>query len=190
MSKTHIVVSGDTFTKIAIRYYGVAAKYPQIIAANPFLTGRPKESDGTPRIVVGDIITIPSDTSAVAVEEDETTATDISADPDELTLKLGTDKFRYFTGYEITQNIDVFDVVNIDFPFDNERRDYRELFRPFRYRNVDMFIGGEQLFNGTILAPSPDINADSKVMTLAAYPLCGIANDCTRPFPASLIFPD
>lgn len=188
MSKTHTVISGDTFPRISTRYYGVAAKYPQIIRANPQLVGRPTETDGTPRIYPSNILTIPDDTSALSIEESDTIETEQDAQDGELTLKLSTDKFRYFSGYEITQNIDIFDVVNIDFPFDNERLDYRELFRPFSFRDVDMFIGGEQLFNGTILAPSPQIDANSKVMTLAAYPKCGILNDCTPPISAELDF--
>lgn len=188
MSRSHTVVSGDTFGRISTRYYGVAAKYPQIIQANPQLTGRSKESDGTPRIFPGNILVIPDDMPPQAVAEDETVKTEPDAEPDELTLKVGNDKFRYFTGYEITQNIDVFDVVNLDFPFDNTRRDYRELFRPFLYRDVEMYIGGTQLFNGTLLAPSPDIKPDGKVMTLAAYPKCGIINDCTPPISSNLDF--
>jgi prophage tail gpP-like protein len=59
--QNYAVVSGDVLNRIASVAYGLASKWPAIVAANPQLNGRGKASDGSPLIFPGDILYIPPD---------------------------------------------------------------------------------------------------------------------------------
>lgn len=68
MAKTHKVIAGDTLNKIAVRYYGDAAKWTDIVKSNPQLAGRKSVYDGSPVIYPGDVLIIPDDSVQAAVK--------------------------------------------------------------------------------------------------------------------------
>src|SRR5690606_2337670 len=58
---------------------------------------------------------------------------------------------------------------------------FRNRFRPFEYRPVDVTVGGEQLFTGVMLGVDPSISESRREVSVSAYSLPGVLQDCTPP---------
>jgi prophage tail gpP-like protein len=82
---------------------------------------------------------------------------------------------------EITDSIDAFSTVGFTAPFEAERREFRELFRPFSYAPVRVFVGDEPLFTGTLLGVKPMVEPDKRSVEVTAIALPGVLEDCTAP---------
>ena len=121
MAKTHKVIAGDTLNKIAVRYYGDAAKWTDIVKSNPQLAGRKSVYDGSPVIYPGDVLIIPDDSVQAAVKTavKETLVLDDNA-PRDLGLK-GLGKFiTGFTGFTLVRSV----FGNDGFSFSSTWNDY------------------------------------------------------------------
>lgn len=186
MSKSYTVKKGDTLSAISVRQYGLAAKWVQIKNANPQLIGRKTAIDGSPLIFPGDILIIPDDEkptekvgktlpeSTVPVVLDDSAAQDI-------TILIDGKAFTGFSGYTIQMSVDSFDAFSFTAPFDSSIKDYRKAFKPFAYKQCSVYYDKKLLFNGTLLTPNPEVEPDSKIVTLQGYPSCGCINDCHLP---------
>jgi prophage tail gpP-like protein len=82
---------------------------------------------------------------------------------------------------EITDSIDAFSTVGFTAPFEAERREFRELFRPFSYAPVRVFVGTEALFTGTLLGVNPHAEPDRRWVEVTAIAMPGVLEDCTAP---------
>lgn len=185
MSKSHIVVRGDTLGAIASKYYGSWSEWPKIISSNPQLAGRKTAVDGSPLIYPGDVLIILPEEKPVQIAETlpvNSVPIVLDADaPNDITIMVGGKTFTGFTGYSISQSIDKFDAFSFSAPFDDSMKEHRKAFMPFTYQDCTVYYDGKLLFNGTLLTPDPEATADSKTVTIQGYPKCGVSNDCCLP---------
>jgi prophage tail gpP-like protein len=182
MSRVHKVVSSDTLAAISFRYLGASGKWTKIVHSNPQLAGRKKAIDGSPLIFLGDNLIIP---------EDETSLSPVSAQPkktiilskkdQDVSIIVDGKKFTGFTGYDLNISYDSFDTFSFSAPYDATLGELREAILPFAFKSCDVYYSDRLVFKGTLLTPSPELNAESSEITLQGYPLCGILNDCTLP---------
>lgn len=180
MSKTHTVKSGDRLYKLSNRYYGTSSKWVLIKNANPQLSGRKKASDGSPLIYPGDVLTIPDDTSN-NTQQNLAPETISAESQDALSIIIDGNKFTFWTNYSLVQEMDTFDSFSFSSPFDISQDIYKQSFKPFQYKSVQVYYGNDLFFNGILLAPQSKSEPDSKTVSISGYPNCGCLNECCLP---------
>lgn len=102
-------------------------------------------------------------------------------DPDEVTVIIDGQELRYWTEVEVTLSLDTMSTVELTAPWDSSRHDLREIFRPFKFKPMEVLLGGAPLFTGTVVDISPESSAESSTVSLAGYSLPGVLGDCTMP---------
>lgn len=188
MAKTHKVIAGDTLNKIAVRYYGDAAKWTDIVKSNPQLAGRKSVYDGSPVIYPGDVLIIPDDSVQAATKTavKETVVLDDNA-PRDLGLK-GLGKFiTGFTGFTLVRSVFGNDGFSFSSTWNENSEQTRNAFRPFSYPTFDVYFDDDLVFTGKALPPTPSVQPASQTINVQGYPLCGILVDSCLPpslFPA------
>jgi prophage tail gpP-like protein len=161
------VQSGDTFELISRKKYGTEIYANNIKQSNP---GASEPLQPGTSLIIPSNPDKPSNTSQVP---------DVS-DPDETALLIENNRFRYWTSIRLTKAIDNIDTLDVVAPFELDLPNFKETFRPFSYKSIDINIGKNLFFRGTMLGVLPVV-AESKTMQVSAYALPGVLNDCTAP---------
>jgi len=164
----YITNEGDTFETIARNVFGDDKKSDIIAASNPGVGA----GDG-PFLTAGLEIYIPNDLR-------QRQAAGPVQDIDEVTLWIDGKVFEKFESIRITRVLDGIDSAEFTAPFNHDDPAHREAFRPFSYKDVDIGVGGKILFSGTMINVSPR-NGPPRVVTVSAYALPGVLQDCTAP---------
>lgn len=184
MSKVHTVASGDLLWKISVKYYGIPGKWTDIVKANPQLQGRKKAADGSPVIKIGDVLIIPDlldeKPKTASVKAKQTIVLDENARQD-LAIFCDGKRFTGFTGYTVVCSVDTFDAFSFSSVWDSSKKELRDLFRPFTYKECEVYFDGDLIFKGRLLPAVPNVQPDSKTISVQGYPLCGVLNDSTLP---------
>jgi prophage tail gpP-like protein len=81
----------------------------------------------------------------------------------------------------VTLALDATPTVEFEAPFDEENTDFRELFRPFSYHPVELDVGGDRLFTGTLIGTTPSVDTKAQTVGASCYALTGVLGDCTAP---------
>jgi prophage tail gpP-like protein len=105
---------------------------------------------------------------------------------EKVSLIIDDVEFAYWTEVEIKLSLDAFATVAFGAPFELEREEFREIFRPFSFLPVALNIGEERVFTGTLIDVEPKVDADAKTVQVSAYATPGVLEDCT---PHDLSFP-
>lgn len=163
--RSYTVQQGDTFDAISRRVYGVETGVGLIKSANPGASDPP---------VAGSSLVIPD-----AVQSLPPVAP--SVDPEEVALRLNGERFRAWETVSITRNIDTFDTVEFTAPFEPQDLTFRDTFRPMKFRDAAIDVGGSRLFSGTVLTPAPNLTETSRRVTVAAYSRAAVLNDSQPP---------
>ncbi len=101
--------------------------------------------------------------------------------PEDVSILIGEKRVGGWSDLEITDSIDAFSTVGFTAPFEAERQEFRELFRPFSFVPVQVLVGEEVLFTGTLLGVKPQVEPDRRVVEVTAVALPGVLEDCTAP---------
>ena len=162
------VIQGDTFDSIARKNYGTETRASEIQRANPGVSEP---------LTVGTTLVTPVDPSAP--KDKLQAAPDVSIN--EVAVKINGSRFRFWDSVNITRSIDTISTIEFGAPFDADSREFRDTFRPFSYQPLEVTIGGELLFTGTMVAVSPTLDNTKKTISASGYSLPGVLNDCTPP---------
>ncbi len=168
MSITYSVIPGDTFAAISRKNYGTESHSGLIISANPGF-----QEPLTP----GTVLTIP-DQPDLAVDKIPSAP---SLNDDEVSITIGGNRFRFWESVSITRSIDSQDIVEFSALFEPDSPQFRETFRPFRFQDMIISVGGEPLFRGTIVGINPSTSPNKRSVTVSGYALPGVLADCTPP---------
>lgn len=84
-----------------------------------------------------------------------------------------------------SMSVDTYSTLSADAPFDPERQEIRELFRPYQFRDLILALDGEQLFRGFAQDFEPRRNAEGYTIGIAGAALPATLHQC--PEPASAI---
>lgn len=168
MSTTFKVGQGDTFASIARRVYGTETEASRIRRANPGVV--------EPLVAGAELVTPPAPDAPRDRPQEVPAATE-----NETALLIDGSRFRFWDSIRITRSIDAMDTVEFGAPFDSTAPGMRETFRPFSYKPLNVKVGGEQLFAGTMVAVDPVISNDNVTIAASGYSLPGVLNDCTPP---------
>jgi prophage tail gpP-like protein len=75
--------------------------------------------------------------------------------------------------------MDSFSSVTFRAPFEPDKRDFREVFKPFTFKPLEIRIEQSVMFTGTLVDVAPDFDADSSEVVVTAYSLPAVLGDCT-----------
>lgn len=168
MSKLHTVQPGDDFARISRIVYGVADLGGAIRQANPGVT-EPLQPGA--ELIIPAVPGIPTDA----------TLPDSANNPDEVAVKIDDERFRFWETVTINRAIDAVDAVSFSAPFEPDRPEFREAFRPFTFKPVTVTVGGERLFSGTLVNVQPPLQGSRFEVAVSCYSRCGVLQDCTPP---------
>jgi prophage tail gpP-like protein len=103
------------------------------------------------------------------------------------TLKSGGPEFRFWSEIRIRTAMDAYSTLELKAPFEKDRQEFRDTFRPFSFYPMRVTVGGDDFFTGTIVGVAPEVTANESVVNVSAYSLPGVLEDCTAP-PGELPF--
>ena len=108
-------------------------------------------------------------------------ATKIQADsPDQTTIIIGGVRIEQFSDENILLTIDnVGNGFSFNVPFFPGTKDYRDLFRPFKYQDTQIYIGENLIINGTVEKIAPSVSDTSNTVNVQGRSKTGILVDCT-----------
>ena len=159
------VVAGDTFELIARKQYGDEVQASRIASANP----------GTKEpLVVGTVLAVPPLPGAPKDISQQAQA----GNENEVAVMIEGERFRFWEEIRITRSMDSMDTIELTAP--HEQR-FRNIFKPFSYKPLDVTVGGDLLFTGTMVGVLPTLDVNRRTLDVSAYSLPGVLNDCTAP---------
>lgn len=161
----YLVQADDTFSLIARKVYGDDQQSGRIQRANPGVS-EPLQP--------GVFITVPD------IQQPQTVIP-APDDPDQITLSIDGRVYSFWTEVTFNRSLDSFDSVEFRTPFEPDRQDFREIFRPFSFKSIVVHIGSELAFTGTIIRIDPELQVTSRVVAVGCYARCAVINDCTAP---------
>jgi prophage tail gpP-like protein len=107
---------------------------------------------------------------------------------EQVSLLIDGQLYSKWTEIEIKRAIDSFSTVTFSAPFEPDRSDFRDTFRPFTFKPIEVRISsigveGQDftLFRGTMMGVHPRVDPGSSVVEVTAYALPGVLEDCTMP---------
>ncbi len=168
MSITYRVITGDTFDLISRKTYGTEKESSRIVRANPGVVE--PLTPGT-SIAIPDLPGRPQNVKQSAA----------STELDEVAILIEGVRFRFWSEVRLTRSIDSMDTIEFSAPFQSTNAGFRESFRPFSFKTVEITIGGEPLFTGTMVDVLPILENDNRTLNIAGYSLPGVLEDCTPP---------
>ncbi|BAV81059.1 P protein [Vibrio phage CKB-S1] len=171
MSRSYTVQQGDTYETIARRMYGDEQYSQNIAESNPGAPSVPQ---------VGSTLVVP-DVPERDLNEQRANNDQGITEPDQVTLSVNDQVFRFWTDVSITQHLDAVSTVSFEAPFEPDQQQHRDAFRPYSYQPVRIDVDGDLLFTGTLVNPQPSADVRERTMTAACYSVPGVLSDCTPP---------
>lgn len=168
MSTTYRTETGDTFATIARRVYGSEQAAGFLASANPGVLEP---------LAAGLELATPPQADAPT---DRVTGAP-STNPDEVAIRIGGQRYRFWDSVTIRRQLDAPDAVTLTGPLNPESATFRETFRPFTFRPVEVTVGGAPQFTGNVVYVDPQITPQSKTVSVSCYASPGVLNDCTPP---------
>ncbi len=168
MSTTYNTTAGDTFEAIARRVYGTEQEALRLQEANP---------GASEPLTAGVVLVVPDLPGAPLDQPQQAPA----KAPNEVAVLIEGLRFRFWQSIRITRAIDATDTMELVAPFDADSSVFRDTFRPFSYKSAKITVGGVPLFTGTMVGVVPVVDPKRKVVSVSAYSLPGVLNDCTAP---------
>lgn len=96
-------------------------------------------------------------------------------------VQIDKNYFGNWTEVEIELGIDSFSTASFTAPFERGRAEFRELFRPFKYREFEVDTHLVTLFKGYGVNTSPKTSSSESSVTFGGYAKPGSFCDCTIP---------
>lgn len=100
--------------------------------------------------------------------------------PDDVRLVVEGREITGWTGATISQDLDqVADGFSVEAPFDPERMDLRDAFRPFGYQPLQLYLGDDLVLTGRVDKIVSSVMSDNRLLTLTGRSLTGAIADCS-----------
>lgn len=90
-------------------------------------------------------------------------------------------EWLYWDDIEVTRSIDTHSTVGFSAPFEVDRKEFRDTFRPFSYAPLEVRVNGEPLFTGTMIDVKPNLTVDERVVQISAYSKAAVLEDSNIP---------
>lgn len=111
------------------------------------------------------------------------------SDDNEVTILIDGREFTEWASVDIDLHLDAFSSVSFNAPFEPEHQDFRDTFRPFSFKPVEVLVRdrskrgskAKRIFNGTLVGVTPETEADKSMASVTCYALPGVLQDCNGP---------
>lgn len=90
-------------------------------------------------------------------------------------------EWRWWSGLEIHLSLDSHPTVGFTAPFEPERKEFRDTFRPFSFKPLEINVGDQRLFTGTLVDVNPNVDAGGRTVAVSAYSKAAVLEDCCPP---------
>jgi prophage tail gpP-like protein len=108
------------------------------------------------------------------------------SDDNEVTILIDGHEFTSWASVDIDLHLDAFSSVGFTAPFEPEHRDFRDTFRPFSFKPVEVLIRDcskrgskpQRVFSGTLVGVTPESDAGKSMVAVTCYALPGVLQDC------------
>lgn len=168
MSTIYKVIAGDTFEIISRNRYGTETESSKIARANPGVS-EPLTAGIT--LVIPNLTNTPKNLPQQAASNNE----------NEVAVLIDNKRFRFWSSITVIRSIDSIDTVEFIAPFESNLPEFREIFKPFTYKNITVTVGGLPLFTGTVISIDPVVETNQRTVSVGCYSTPGVLNDCTPP---------
>ena len=101
--------------------------------------------------------------------------------PEDVAILIDGKKFEGWDGLEIELALDNFSKIDFDAPFEPDRLEFRQTFRPFSFKPLEVTVDGETLFKGTLVGVEPKRTATQASVHISGYAVPAVIQDCTAP---------
>lgn len=100
---------------------------------------------------------------------------------DDVTVTIDGTEVQFWNEVTITKAIDAFTTFTLNAPFDHTDAVHRRIFRPLQYQPVEIRVGGELEFTGTVIGVVPQGRPNESSVTISGYSRAGVLVDSTMP---------
>lgn len=97
------------------------------------------------------------------------------------TVYVDETRFLGWNEIELKRSIDCFDTVAFTAPFEPERREFRDTFRPFSFKPLDVQVVDKRVFTGTLVGVDPATEPGARTIAVSGYSKPGVLNDASMP---------
>lgn len=164
---SYVIQAGDTLESISRANYGIESLANIISISNPGLT--------LP-LIQGTVINIPKNPKNRPKKYSNLEF----KNEDEIAIMIDGTRFHTWNSLSLNRIFDSIDTLDVTAPFEPDLPSFRQTFKPFSFKDVEVIIGGQRLFTGTIINIVPTMGKEKSIQ-ISAYARCGILNDCTAP---------
>lgn len=165
---TYTAINGDTFELIARKQYGTEQEAGRVKKANAGVSEP---------LVAGTVLVIPPAPNAPKNKSQKAPANDIN----EVSVLIEGKRFRFWNSLIFNRTLDSIDSIEFSTPFEADRAEFRETFKPFSFKPLEVHVGGDLSFTGTLIGVRPTLGNKEKTLSASGYALPGVLNDCNVP---------
>jgi len=177
-----IDAQSNTFESLSTRAYGTPEHADLIRSAN----GTFKDRETIP---IGVTLIIPdrqADPGAQSSKTESAFSPNVKQSVEDdgtnnVSLSIDGKEFQFWESLAFTRSLDAIDGITFQAPFDPEYAEFREMFRPLSFKDVELKIGGGLAFSGTLVGVSPVNQPDRRFVLISCYSKSGVLQDCTLP---------
>lgn len=103
------------------------------------------------------------------------------ATQEDIIVSIDQQRWDFWEQIEIQLSIDNFSTISFTSVFEPDEQLFRDTFKPFTYKDLDVVVAGDPLFRGQLLETSPNANPDLKQVECSGYSLPAQLADSTAP---------
>jgi prophage tail gpP-like protein len=96
-------------------------------------------------------------------------------------ISIGGRDWFSWSDFELKRSIDAVSTFSFTAPFEPERREFRDTFKPFSFAPAVIATNGELLCNGTMLGVEPNLDVEERSVAVSGYGKPGVLVDCCMP---------
>lgn len=97
---------------------------------------------------------------------------------EEVSLLIDDIPYKFWNQVDIDLSLDdIADRFTLSGPFDYENPSIVDVFRPYKYREVGIYVGGQKVMTGTMIKPKTNNTGNSSTITVEGYSSPGIMAD-------------
>ncbi len=108
-------------------------------------------------------------------------------DQDSVVILIANRVFGAWPSVDIHRQMDSFSSIEFTAPFESDRKEFRDTFRPFTFKSVEVRVAKilgakpETIFKGTMIGINPEADPNKSVVSVTAYALPAVLNDVNAP---------
>lgn len=100
---------------------------------------------------------------------------------EDVSILISGEEWTAWTSMQLRRSVDKFAEASFEAPFDPERKRFRDTFRPFAYRPMNVLVDSATFFTGTMIGIDPKRDQSSNVVSASGYSLPTVLQDCNAP---------